>query len=50
MSDKDRQKKDGKRKDKENKAMREAESNPAERAKRPDQKGDETRRSPSAKR
>jgi hypothetical protein len=37
MSDKKRQKKDSERKDKDNKAMREAESNPKEKAKRSQQ-------------
>ncbi|HYP25860.1 MAG TPA: hypothetical protein VE262_03995 [Blastocatellia bacterium] len=40
MSDKDRQKKDGERKDKKNKAMREAEANPSEKAERSRQEGD----------
>lgn len=39
MSDKDRQKKDGERKDKKNQAMREAEANTSEKAERSEQKG-----------
>ena len=41
MSDKDRQKKDGERKDKENKAMKEAQRVPAEKSERSQQKGDD---------
>lgn len=47
MSEKDRQKKDGQRKDKKNQAMREAEANPAEKAKRSEQKGDGGKRASS---
>ena len=47
MSDKDRQKKDGERKDKKNRAMREAEVNPSEKAERSEQKGDDGKRSSS---
>ncbi|HEX4948633.1 MAG TPA: hypothetical protein VFZ34_18300 [Blastocatellia bacterium] len=39
MSDKDRQKKAGKRQDKANQAMREAEANPVRKAERARQKG-----------
>ena len=49
MSDKDRQKKDGERKDKKNKAMREAEANPSEKADRSRQKGDDGGRAPSGR-
>jgi hypothetical protein len=44
MSDKDRKKKDGERKDKKNQAMREAEANPAEKAERSQQKDDDRER------
>ena len=44
MSEKQRQKKDGGRKDKKNKAMREAEVNPREKAERAREKGDDKRR------
>jgi hypothetical protein len=47
MSDKDRQKKDGERKDKKNKAMREAEANPPEKAERSRQKGEDGERDSS---
>lgn len=47
MSDKDRQKKDGERKDKNNQTMREAENNPAEKAEKSQQKGDKPNRSTS---
>lgn len=48
MSDKDRKKKDGERKDKKNKAMREAEGIPAEKAERSRQKGDDGGRASSS--
>jgi hypothetical protein len=50
MSEKDRQKKDGGRKDKKNQAMREAERNPAEKAERSGQKGDDGKRASSGQR
>ncbi len=39
MSDKDRQKKDGQRKDKQNQAMRETNSDPKQKAEASEQKG-----------
>jgi hypothetical protein len=47
MSDKDRQKKDGERKDKKNKAMRESEANPAAKAERSQHKEDDKERTSS---
>jgi hypothetical protein len=47
MADKDRQKKDGERKDKKNQARREAETNSGEKAERSQQKGDDDKRASS---
>ena len=50
MSDKDRQKKDGERKDKKNRAMKESERNPTEKSGRSEQKGEGGKRTSSGQR